>query len=74
MITLERAKEMFTKMISESGKNYRIDIVWEIDDEEPIYAMMVIDEEGNQQLPGRLFPAIRKSDGELVDWEYPCPA
>lgn len=74
MITLERAKEMFAKMISESGKNYRIDIVWEIEDEEPIYVMMVIDEEGKQQLPGRLFPAIRKSDGELVDWEYPCPA
>ena len=74
MITLERAKEMFAQMIADSGREDQIDNVWEIEFDDPIYVMMVIDKEGNQQLPGRLFPAIRKSDGKIVDFEYPCPA
>lgn len=74
MITLEQAKKIFAQMIADSGKQYRIDNVWEIEFDDPIYVMTVIDENGNQQLPGSLFPAIRKSDGMIVDYEFPCPA
>lgn len=74
MITLEKAKEIFAQMVIDSGKKCQIDAVWEIESEEPIYVMTVVDEDGRQQLPGRLFPAIRKKDGSIVDWEYPCPA
>lgn len=74
MITLEQAKAQFAKMIADSGKSYRIDNVWEIQFEDPIYVMMVIDEEGNQQLPGSIFPSIRKKDGAIIDYHFPCPA
>lgn len=74
MITLEQAKEAFARMVAESGKDCQIDEVWEIEFDDPIYVMTVIDKNGNQQLPGSLFPAIRKSDGVIVDYEFPCPA
>lgn len=74
MITLERAKEMFAQMVSDSGKNYQIDAVWEIEYDDPIYVMTVIDEDGKQHLPGDLFQSIRKRDGSLIDYEFPCPA
>lgn len=74
MITLEQAKKIFAQMIADSGKQCQIDDVWEIEFDDPIYVMMVIDEDGNQQLPGILFPAIRKSDGAIINYEFPCPA
>lgn len=43
----------------------------EIDFDEPIYVMTVIDENGNQQLSGILFPAIRKSDGMIAHYVFP---
>lgn len=74
MITLEQAKKMFEDMIAESKKSYQVYEVWEIDLDEPIYVMTAIDEDGAQHFPGDPFQSIRKSDGALVDFEFPCPA
>ena len=73
MITLDQATLIFKKMIADSGKEYRIDQVWEVELDEPIYVMSVIDKDGKRFLPGRLFPAINKLDGTLVPDEFPCP-
>ncbi|MBQ9081966.1 MAG: hypothetical protein IJY28_00520 [Clostridia bacterium] len=77
MITLEQAIDMYTQMIKDSGQNYRIDFVWEIEDDDSkdgcLYIVMLLDEENVQHLPG-VFPAIRKSDGALIPWEYGCPS
>ncbi len=74
MITLEQAKAMFSKMIAESEKSYTIDTVYEICFDEPIYAMIVLDEDGNQLFPGEVFPSIRKADGAIINYIDPCPA
>ena len=74
MVTLEQAKEMFAEMVAKSDKKYQIDGIWEISFEDPIYVMMVIDENGDQLLPGEAFPCIRKADGAIIDWHFPCPA
>lgn len=74
MITLAQAREMFAKMIAEKGEGYSMDQVFEIEFDDPIYVMTVIDKNGEQILPGRVFPAIRKRDGMLVDDVVPCPA
>lgn len=74
MITLEYAKSMFADMIAKSEEQYTIDEVWEIQFDEPIFVMTVIDAEGIQYLPGVKFPSIRKSDGALIDDQFPCPA
>lgn len=74
MVTLEQAKKKFAELVAKSEKNYQIDDIWEISLAEPIYVMMVIDENGDQLLPGEAFPSIRKSDGALIDFKYPCPA
>lgn len=74
MITLEQAKKMFEDMIARSEKSYQMYEVWEIDLNEPIYVMTVIDEYGVQHFPGDPFQSIRKSDGALIDFEFPCPA
>ena len=74
MITLERAEEMFAQMVIDSGENYQIDAVWEIEYDDPIYVMTVIDGEGKQHLPGYPFRSIRKRDGALIDYQFPCPA
>ena len=74
MVTLEQAKSMFNKMVSDSEYSYEIFDVWEVKLNEPIYVMTVIDENGVQRFPGDPFPSIRKSDGELVDYSFPCPA
>lgn len=74
MVTLEQAKAMFEEMISKSEREYQMFEAWEIKYEEPIYVMTVIDENGVQHFPGDPFPSIRKSDGKLIDYEFPCPA
>lgn len=71
MISQIQAEQMFHSMVNNSGKNYRIERVWEISLEEPIYVMAVRDEEGKQVFPGEVFPSIRKSDGELVAFSFP---
>ena len=71
MITLDEAKEMFYEMVSKSEKKYRIKQIWEIQFEEPLYVMMVVDENGEQFFPGEVFPCINKKDGSLSDWTYP---
>lgn len=74
MITLEQAKKMFADMITESPQKYEIFEVWLIELDEPLYVMTVIDEDGNQHLPGDPFPSIRQADGKFVDYRFPCPA
>ena len=73
MITLEQAKEMFEGMIAESGGSYQIYEVWEVNFTEPLYVMTVIDDVGVQHFPGDPFKSIRKSDGCLVPFQFPCP-
>ena len=71
MITLSEAIEMFNAMINDTKKGYQVEDVWEIDFEEPIYVATVSDANGDQFLPGELFPCIKKKNGELIDWKFP---
>lgn len=71
MITIEQAKEKFRKLVESSEKKYTIQTVWEISFDDPIYAMIAIDENGNQVFPGEAFPSIRKNDGSLVNFQLP---
>ena len=73
MITLEQAKKMFEGMIAESGGSYQIYEVWEVNFTDPLYVMTVIDDAGVQHFPGDPFKSIRKSDGCLVSFQFPCP-
>ena len=70
-ITLSEAKEMFYTMVKNAQTKYTIDDVWEIELDEPIYVATVLDAEGNQFLPGEVFPCIKKENGELIDWKFP---
>ena len=74
MITLEQAKSIFEDMIKQTGEKFEIFEVWEIDADFPIYVMTVIDENGVQRMPGDPFKSIRKEDGALIDFSFPCPA
>ena len=71
MVTLEQAKQTFHKMVEEAPRKYTIEKIWEIQFEEPIYAMIVHDEDGVQYFPGEVFPSINKKDGSLTDWSFP---
>lgn len=73
MITIEQAKKIFEDMINKAEERYEIFEVWEIDWDFPIYVMSVIDEHGEQRMPGNPFKSIRKDNGELVDFYFPCP-
>ena len=73
MITLERAKQLFEEMIK-SNDGYALDQVSEVALEEPVYVVIAVDKNGNQVLPGQIFPAIRKKDGKAVNFDYTCPA
>lgn len=74
MITQAQAEQMFEQMIKQSGAKISIDFIIDAQFEEPLYIAVVIDESGEQDISGTRLPAIRKSDGELVDFEFPCPA
>ena len=74
MITLEQAKMIFADMVKNANDRYEVFEVWEIELETPIYVMTVIDENGNQRLPGDPFKSIKKDTGELIDFTFPCPA
>lgn len=74
MLTLDQAKSVFADMVANSEEKFVIDEVWEIQFDEPIFVMTVTDAGGNQYLPGVKFPCIRKKDGALVDYQFPCPA
>lgn len=71
MITLEQAKEQFCKIIEKAEKRYTIQTIWEISFDDPIYAMIAIDEKGKQVFPGEVFPSIRKADGALINFSFP---
>ena len=74
MVSLEQAREIFADLVKKSGEQYRIEQVQEIQFEEPIYVMIALDANGDQVFPGEKFPSIRKSDGALIDYSFPCPA
>lgn len=74
MITLEQAKIMFNDMIKDSGKDYKLDVVLVAEFDEPLYIPVLIDENGEQLLPGEKLQSIEKSTGRLVDYIFPCPA
>lgn len=74
MIALEQAKIMFEDMVAKCAERFTIDDIWEIQFDEPIYVMTVIDADGVQYLPGVKFPCIRKKDGAIIDYQFPCPA
>ena len=61
-------------MIETSGGNYTLDFVMEAQFEEPLYVPVLIDENGEQLLPGEKLQSIEKSTGRLVDFIFPCPA
>ena len=42
--------------------------------EEPLYVPVLIDENGEQLLPGEKISSKEKLTGNLVDFIYPCPA
>ena len=65
---------MFEDLISASEKPYEMYEVWEVEFDDPIYVMTVIDEEGIQHFPGSPFQSIRKRDGALIDFYFPCPS
>lgn len=72
MITLEQATERFQQMVSEADEKYTIEKIWEIMFDDPIYAILVVDTNGNQLFPGEVFPSIRKRDGALIDFTFPA--
>lgn len=72
MITIDQAKEQFLNMIEKAEKKYTIQKVWEISFDDPIYAMIAIDQNGKQVFPGEVFQSIRKADGSLVDFSFPA--
>lgn len=72
MITLDQAKEQFLEIVENAEKKYTIQTVWEISFDDPIYAMIAIDENGKQVFPGEVFPSIRKADGSLIDFSFPA--
>ena len=74
MVTLKEAEKLFNEMIKNSGKNYKLDTILEAEFEEPLYVPVLIDENGEQLLPGEKISSIEKLTGNLVDFIYPCPA
>ena len=76
-INEKRARAIADNMIAESGKNLTItafDSIDEIDGSDGLYFFWVQDlDTGKGYYPGELFKAIRKSDGELVDFLLPTP-
>lgn len=74
MVSLEQAKAIFADMIKQSGEPFEVEQVQEIQLEEPLYVMIALDEKGEQIFPGERFPSIRKADGALIDYSFPCPA
>ncbi len=71
MITIDQAKAMFEEMIKNCEEEYSFDQITEIAFEEPIYAMIALDKNGNQVFPGEVFPSIRKKDGAIINFIFP---
>lgn len=73
MITLEQATAMFEELLKNSPEKYTVQKIWEIQFDDPLYVMVVRDENGKQVFPGEVFPSIRKEDGSFVEFYFPCP-
>lgn len=73
MITLEQATAMFETLLKNSAEKYTVQKIWEIQFDNPLYVMVVRDENGKQVFPGEVFPSIQKEDGAFVDFHFPCP-
>lgn len=74
MITLEQAEKKLCEIVAACDETVRVLKVWEIQFDDPLYVVMCVDKYGNKIYPGERFPSIRKRDGEVVNWEEPCPS
>lgn len=78
-LTEKEARAIAEKLVRESGRDLVITEFSDVEDadnsEDGLFFFWVEDEEtGVSYYPGELFPAIRKSDGKLVDYFLPPPA
>lgn len=77
-ISEKQARAIAEKMVEESPKNVRVTDLYSVaDDDYPdgLYVFWVEDKDtGMTYVPGELFKAISKRDGELVDFTLPMPA
>jgi hypothetical protein len=75
-INRAQAMQIAEKMIKQSRKKLCITAFESIDyvDGDGLFIFCVQDQDtGRYYYPGELFKAIRKSDGQLVDFELPPP-
>lgn len=72
MISLEDARKIAQDLIDKSNRNLEITVITEVGaakEEDALYLFGVKDPVTNRHYyPGELFPSIRMSDGELVDF------
>jgi hypothetical protein len=77
MISIQEAKKIAEQLIKNSGRNLTITSFSEIhsdDADRDLYIFSVADKDTDESFFfGELFPAIRKSDGKLVDFPMPPP-
>lgn len=77
MISLEDARKIAQGLIEETKRTLEITVFSELNgktEEESLYIFGVKDPETNRHYyPGELFPSIRKTDGELVDFALVPP-
>ena len=71
-IDRKTAEKMFQEMISQYD-GIRIEEIIE-DEDEGLFVLFAVKDDGYQLWPGELFPSIRIKDGELVDFSLPTPA
>lgn len=72
MISIEKAREIAQSLIDRAERAFEITSISELHgntEEESLYIFGVKDPKSNKHYyPGQLFPSIRKSDGELIDF------
>ena len=72
MITMEEARRIAQNLIDKSNRNLEITVISKLgatNEEDALYLFGVKDPATNRHYyPGELFPSIRMSDGELVDF------
>lgn len=77
MINIEEARRIAQKLVSNSGLNVEIANITEVENEKEEDSLFVfcVEDLDNKACyyPGELFPAIRKGDGELVDFKLIPP-
>lgn len=72
MITMDEARKIAQDLIDKSNRNLEITVISAVGaakEEDALYLWGVKDPTTNRHYyPGELFPSIRMSDGELVDF------